>query len=65
MADYFKCKELDTFESGTISFDFCSQCYSSCSKRCRDYGQCYICEHNKDPAYCLICSWAVSNKKAE
>ena len=63
--DNFECKELDTFESGTISFDFCGICYSACSKRCRDYGQCYICEHNKDPAFCLSCSRSEENKKAE
>ena len=62
--DNFKCKELDTFESGTISFDFCGICYSACSRRCRDYGQCYACEH-QDTAYCLNCSRAEENKKAE
>ena len=63
--DNFECLYLDTFESGTISFDFCGLCYTACSKRCRDYGQCFACEHNKDPAYCLTCSRAVENKKAE
>ena len=62
--DNFECKDLDTFESGTISFDFCGICYSACSRRCRDYGQCYACEH-KDTAYCLSCSRAEENKKAE
>lgn len=33
MCDNFKCQNLDTFESGTVSFDFCIDCYCSCSKR--------------------------------
>lgn len=62
MFDNFKCQFLDTWESGTISFDFCSQYYSSCSKRCRDYGECYICEHNKDPvAFCANCLFSSSD----
>ena len=63
--DNFKCKELDTFESVIISFDFCGICYSACSSHCKYYGLCQTCEHNKDSAYCLSCSRSAENKKAE
>lgn len=66
MIDKFECRFLDTWESGTISFDFCSACYCTCSKRCRDYGDCSFCvNHNKDPSVCSGCSFSVNLKKAE
>lgn len=67
--DNFKCENIDTFESGSICFDFCGLCYIACSTHCKYYGRCKTCEHNKDPAsYCLTCfrsSRAEENKKAE
>lgn len=63
--DNFKCKNIDTFESGTICFDFCGLCYTACATHCKYYGLCKTCEHNKDPAYCLTCSRAEDLKKAE
>ena len=65
MEDCFKCKHIDTFESGTICFDFCGLCYTACATHCKYYGRCQTCEHNKDPAYCLSCSRAEDFEKAE
>ena len=65
MEDSFKCKHIDTFESGTICFVFCGLCYTACATHCKYYGLCQTCEHNKDPAYCLTCSRAAEIKKAE
>lgn len=63
--DNFKCKNLDTFDSATINFDFCGLCYTACASHCKYYGRCQTCAHNKDPAYCLTCYRAEENKKAE
>lgn len=65
MEDSFKCKHIDTFESGTICFDFCGLCYTACVSHCKYYGRCQTCAHNKYPAYCLSCSRVSENKKAE